>query len=961
MKNVKCIVNRDVQPLIKVNILNKEYLALLDSGAALTLIGDEVHKDLINYGYPLRKTTKLFSTVNGICEADGQYTIPLKFGNMKHVRRHKCYVIHGLPIILLGRDFMSKFRITCSFLPENPHWKFADQEFPFAKPNEPIKDKKSRALQANFVQNVSIKDQQSEIVDYVSQISLETCKEENRAKVTKVLYKNQNVFNPKPGRTNLVEFEMELLPGAKLSKQHPFKFGPVREAACDLCMDEAIKEGYIRPSKSPHCVPTIVVMKDGKKPRMVNAFGRTNDITASDTYPLPLLRQIFDSLGTAKYYTVLDLTKGFYQIPIREKDKWLTSFVNGRGLWEYNVMPFGVKNAPATFQRLMDEVLGGKERNGYCLCYIDDVIIFSDTFEDHLKHLDDVLTCIAKAGLTINPAKVQICTDKIEYLGMIVEPGSMTTSPKKVNAILNFPTPTNTKEVQRFMGIYNFVRVFVPQVSTTANPLHALQSPKNKFIWTPQCEKAFQQMKLDIVEYTKLYLPDRRKPFYIRTDASDVGIGAVLMQYDLDNVLHPVSYVSRSLSKAEKNYSTCHKECLGVIYALHKFRPYVEYTRFTVETDHQALQWLRNIKDPTGKLARWSADIQEFDMEVLYRKGSDNEFADALSRAPVDLPPAVEESDTASADAEKISSLIGAVETRETAKRGKQFKNSNFKPSKLNGPHPEIELHSLILSQEQDSIIKPCLDYIRSDKQTLPQDPKLRAKVITMAEDAFVFDNGLLVKYIPSWRLEDESFESNFKIVVPKSLQILLMTIYHDHPLSGHQHHKRTLLRLTEKYTWIGISTMVKLFCKTCLLCQKVNPSNKKPAGFMDSHRPNFPWEIIALDLVGPLPLSHNGFQYVLVIVDVFSRWVECFPLKTKNSQIITERLFETCCRFGFPRIVISDNGSEFTSQSFDDICRTFRIDTKHSPPYWPQANPTERQNRNIKSHLRKFTEKHKN
>ena len=292
----------------------------------------------------------------------------------------------------------------------------------------------------------------------------------------------------------------------------------------------------------------------------------------------------------------------------------------------------GLRNAPATFQRSIDEVLG-KLKWRICAVFFDDLLGHSRTFEKHLIDLPQILSRIRDAGMTIHPKKVQLCRRKFKLLGFIIDHGQIRPDPDKVSKLKNYPVPRNVKDIQKFLGLIGFYRRFIEKFADLARPLTKLLSKSVKFLWTEETQSSFENLRHALINYTLLYLPDLNKPFTIQTDASDVGIGAVLLQ-EIDEVRNPVWFASRVFQGAETRYSTSEKECLAVIYALDKFREFVEYSKFIIETDHQALAWLQRIKEPSGRLARWFMKLQMYDFEIKYRPGSSTHIhgADALSR-----------------------------------------------------------------------------------------------------------------------------------------------------------------------------------------------------------------------------------------------------------------------------------------------------------------------------------------
>jgi len=951
-------LNNSSNPLIYAEIAGVDYMSVLDTGADFSLINLELANKLREVNYFPKETDKLFVTANGVTTASGVMHIPVRLQKQDKYVTHRFYIIDDLPMILLGRDFMNHFHITFSVLNDDPYWMFKGVKRPFLDPKKKVK----KVLNVN---RTNIQKLNLDLIKEGKLVKMDNCPEEAKQHLNKILRKHASAFNTNPGQTDRYEFTIELKPGAVLPKQMPFPANPMKRQIIDRIMDEQIAHDWIEPSHSSCSSPCFLVPKPGNDHRMVQAYQKVNDGTKQDCYPQPTLKEIFASLEGAKYYTVFDMAKGFYQIKIRESDRWATAFVNHRGLWQYKVLPFGLKNAPAAFQRLMDMVLG-ENRRDYCLCYIDDVIIFSKTLEEHLAHIDLVVQKLKAAGLTINPKKTQLCLQQIKYLGMIVTPEGYSPDPEKVAAIQDFPEPANKKKLLSFLGSCNFYHNFLPRVSDIAAPLHNLLKQKTVWKFDDACKAAFKAIKQLILDHNKLYFPDMNLPFTIRTDASDVGLGAVLLQGlpDKPEVLIPIVYASRSLSQTEKNYSTTHKELLAIRWALKKFKGYIEYTSFFVETDHKALKWLMNLKDPCGKLARWAVELMEFDLDIEHIPGKDNDLADMLSRDPVGVP---ECEDMDNPDCKLTANQIADLKWRAKQenrvyvenKAGIMFTNYLTTEDNIIGPYPELELHAVKYAQRSDKFLSKVIDFLVTGKMS-SKDPNLQARIRTLAEDCCIFDNDLLVKYVPNWRVEDDSFDANFKIVAPDSLQHLLMRIYHDHPLSGHQGVNRTVKLLAQKWTWYKMIKMVREHCKTCVDCQKCKATNRKPAGLLQPNRASYPFEVLAIDFVGPLPTTQKGNSYLLVLVDTFTKWVEVFPMKSDKGEFVVEKLMETCCRFGFPRILISDNGSNFASDEFAAVCDAFNIAQKFCPTYWPQANPTERQNRNIKDYLRRYCKVHR-
>lgn len=338
-----------------------------------------------------------------------------------------------------------------------------------------------------------------------------------------------------------------------------------------------------------------------------------------------------DRLGDASFITTLDLSRGYWQVPVRQQDQHKTAFTTPYGLFQFRVMPFGLQGAPATFQRMMDVIL--QETHDFAAAYLDDVII--RTWEDHLRHVSDILQRLQDAGLTVKPRKCQFAMSRCAYLGHIVGGGEVCPEDVKVQAVRDFPIPTSKKQVRAFLGLTGYYRRFMPNYADIASPITDLtrKDAPNRVKWTPSCQQAFTSLKNTLCSSPVLRSPDFQRNFILQTDASDRGVGAVLSQRDDDGMDYPIAYFSKKLLPREVRYSTVEKECLAIKLATHAFRVYLLGRSFIIQTDHRSLKWLDQLKDTNSRLTRWSLALQPYCYTVEYRSGASNGNADALSRA----------------------------------------------------------------------------------------------------------------------------------------------------------------------------------------------------------------------------------------------------------------------------------------------------------------------------------------
>ena len=401
-----------------------------------------------------------------------------------------------------------------------------------------------------------------------------------------------------------------------------------------------LKLKVIEPSSSPWAAPVVLAPKPDGSWRFCVDYRKLNAATKRDVYPLPRIDAALAALGGSQYFTTIDLASGYWQVPLRSEDKEKTAFITPEGLYQYLYMPFGLTNAPATFQRLMDAVLAGVKWQ-CCLVYLDDIIIFSQSFDKHLRDIRKVFDRIKGANLTVKGSKCKFAMRKCNFLGRVVDINGTHPNPKKIEAVKNFPEPKKARNIQEFLGLVGFYRSFIPNMAKIAYPmLQCLTTFTNekKWNWTDECREAFDTLKKKLINYPILRHPDNDKPFVVETDASKKGLGAILSQ-EHDDGSHPVEFISRTLSRDEKKWSTTEQEALGVVWACEQFRHYLIGTPFKVITDHNALRWVLH-STKSGRLQRWSLRLQEFEFEVYYRKGSLTAGPDALSRNPIPSNPA---------------------------------------------------------------------------------------------------------------------------------------------------------------------------------------------------------------------------------------------------------------------------------------------------------------------------------
>ena len=563
-----------------------------------------------------------------------------------------------------------------------------------------------------------------------------------------------------------------------------------------------------------------------------------------------------------------------------------TAFCTTEGLYEFKVMPFGLCNAPATFQRLMDIVLTGLQWTS-CLVYLDDIIVLGRTFTEHLSNLGSVFSRIRDAGLKIKPEKCSFLKEKVKYLGHIVSKEGIAADPEKTATVKTWPTPTRTKEVQQFLGLANYYRRFIKDFAQIAKPLQKLTERTSSFLWTTECQKSFEILRHLLSSPPILSYPDFTKPFILDTDASNDGIGGVLSQLDKDGREHVVAYGSRLLTKPERNYCVTRKELLAVVTFVTHFRTYLLGHTFTLRTDHGPLTWLYSMKEPEGQVARWLEKLQEYNFEIVHRKWLRHINADALSRLPCHQCGLNEE-------------VI-------------QEEGSSVAVVQLSG----LSAEEILNNQREDQDLKTIIEAKMT--QTHPPNPKpktgqcLEQRRLLQLWDHLLLRNGLLY-----CKCIDRKHPSRvqYQLVVPPKLRSQVLKEIHEGAMGGHLGEEKTLQKLKDRFYWPGHWKSVQEWCHTCPACSQRKTPTPKNLAPLQSVTVSSPMQMVAIDILGPLPVTLAGNKYILVAADYFSKWIEAYAIPNQEATTIAHKLLdEMFCRFALPEKHHSDQGRQFEAE----------------------------------------------
>ena len=809
-----------------------------------------------------------------------------------------------------------------------------------------------------------------------------------REQIRVLLEKNADILSLNEydvGRTTLVQQTINTgdhQPIRQSLRRHPI----AHLEAIDQQVEEMRQHGIIEPAASPWASNVVLVRKKDGSLRFCVDYRALNSITYKDTYPLPHIDLCLDSLSGSTWFTTLDLRSGYHNIPISQEDKDKTAFITRRGCWRYNVMPFGLTCAPSVFQRLMDLVLCGLTFE-VCMVFLDDIIVFASNFDEHLSRLEQVFQRLRSANLKVKPSKCKLFQKRVEFLGHVVSAAGIEMQPDKVLAVRTWPVPKNLHELRSFIGLCSYYRKFIAGFADVAAPLNSLMAKNKPFIWTEQQNEAFDQLKERLTTAPILAMPRDGGLFYLDTDASDCGLGAVLSQIQ-DNSERVIAYASRTLNNAEKNYCVTRKELLAVVYGLKQFRQFLLGRHFIIRTDHSALQWLQKTPEPIAQQARWLAYIEQFDYAIEHRPGVRHGNADALSRRPqscrncsacrnnYDLNETQMKSEEAVPQLARCS-LVVSVDTNSGEHRENSMEESSEEVLQQQGtsdagqPIRQLRLPDSLCAQDVDYIAKAqqedlefgCIVKWRLKQETAPSINELLAeseecKILLSQWHRLLVKDGLV------YRTTDSRGNKLMQLLIPKCLRQSVLQQCHTGMCGGHLGTNKTMEQVKRRAFWFGWRGDVRRFCRRCTNCKSYHRGKLPRSAALQPIITGAPFERLSVDLTGPHTRSFRGSVYILTCIDPFTKWVEAFPLPNKEASTVAKILVEQVfCRFGVPIALLTDRGKEVDGRIMNEVCKLMEIDKMRTTSYKPSTNAAiERFHRTLNSMLgRVVSENQKN
>lgn len=800
--------------------------------------------------------------------------------------------------------------------------------------------------------------------DVISRLRTEHLNPEEKANLLELCSKYADVFYIEGEAltfTNKIKHNIRTtdeIPVYTKSYRYPF----VHREEVSSQINKMLEQGIIRPSESAWSSPIWVVPKkvdaSGKqKWRLVVDFRKLNEKTINDKYPIPNITDVLDKLGKCQYFTTLDLASGFYQVEMNPDDIPKTAFNVEHGHFEFLRMPMGLKNSPSTFQRVMDNVLKGLQ-NVICLVYLDDIIVFSTSLQEHMVNLEKVFQRLRESNFKIQLDKSEFLKLETAYLGHVISSEGIKPNPDKIAAIQKYPLPKTPKEIKQFLGLIGYYRKFIPDFARLTKPLTQCLKKGRKITFDTNYTNCFEKCKTLLTNDPILRYPDFSKEFILTTDASNFAISGILSQGSIGSD-KPIAYASRTLNESETNYSTIEKELLAIVWATKYFRPYLFGRKFKIVTDHKPLEWVMSLKDPNSRLTRWRLKLSEYDFNVVYKKGKNNTNADALSRVeicneevssiianPTDRPPTVNNSDTLTAHTADENPIFEVPITDDPFNKFHRqlcltVVGDIKKRATVTRPFDTHTRTSVQLSQSnlEEDLVNAIKEYV---------NPKIKTALLI---------NPPLAMYDIIPIIQQKFRSSSMKLVLAKKEVENVKEYLRQQDIIRHYHEGKTnhrginecYLALSEKYFWPKMKELITKFINDCTICGQAK-YDRNPI------RPRFnvvppatrPFEIVHMD-----SFTAQSEKYV-TFIDVFSKYGQAYLLRDGTAISIVQALLTFSTHHGLPLTIITDQGTEFTNQIFSEFCKVHKITHHQTLAHSPNANGNiERFHSTLLEHLR--------
>ena len=763
-----------------------------------------------------------------------------------------------------------------------------------------------------------------------------------------LIYNNRDLFasdlRDLPG-TDLVYHHIDTGDAAPI-RQRPYRHSPEVKREIDKHIEQLLESDIIEESDSPWGSPVVLVAKKNGTSRLCIDYRRLNSVTKPVFYPLPLLEDVFQTVAenNPSIFSTIDMTSGFWQIPLDPLTKNRTAFVTHRGNYHFKRLPMGLKSSPSVFQALVTKVL----RNilfTYALCYIDDVLIMSSSPEEHCEHLREVFDRFRQAKLRLNGPKSKFARGRVLYLGHVLSKAGIAPDASKVSLIKEHPVPQNTKQLRSFLGIANYYRRFIKDFSIKTAHLRSLLKRDAVFVWNSVHQEEFNFLKDALTSAPILAFPNMRKDFILTTDACVSGIAYILSQLDDQQREHVICYGGRGLRSSEVNWTVSELECLAIIEGTRAYHPYLAGRQFTIVTDHVSLTFLQSLKAGKGRLQRWALHLQGYNFTIRYKPGRKLTSADGLSRRDYPPPPPPSSDDEVLNDDAFLNAISSdPFDCEVNSKSNKpQLYELQFEYDTPSVPQVEQAINIVAISDDYDipTMQRQCPDfqdmfaYIESGE--LPSDDISARRLVIESEHYAIIDNILYHLHRPRTKHIDKVSPVIRQVCLPRTLRDEVTKAYHDN--NGHIGFDKTYESIRGKYFWPRMYADLSEYVNSCVDCQQT----KRPVHSKKAPLKSLPVEDVFarfhLDYLGPLPPS-NGYRYLLVAIDSTSLYPEIHPTKTcdaeETARILYEQVFS---RYGCPLSILTDRGACFRSTLVTALCKLFKVKQIFTSSYHPQTN----------------------
>ncbi|RYX87425.1 hypothetical protein EON73_01410, partial [bacterium] len=779
-------------------------------------------------------------------------------------------------------------------------------------------------------------------------------------------------------------------------------------------VQKLLENDLIEMSTSPYNSPLIIVPKkstDGtKKYRMCVDYRKLNKKLVPDKHPLPRIDDILEGLGRARYFSVCDLYAGYHQIPLEEESRPLSSFCTDNGFFQWKVLPFGLNIAPSSFTRMMSIAFSGLSPDK-AFIYMDDLIVIGFTENQHVNNLENVFKTCRKFNLKLNPEKCAFFRHEVYFLGHKCTRDGLLPDPAKTHAIQNYERPKNKDAVKRFVAFANYYRRFIKNFAGIARPLSQLTGKKVEFIWTDECEKAFQKLKQSLISVEVLAYPDFTKPFIVTVDASQFACGAVLSQ-EINGIDRPVQFISKTFKKGERNKPIIEKELLAIHFAITTLRPYLYGTKFVVYSDHKPLIYLYSLKNPASKLTRIRLDLEEYNFVVQYIKGANNVVADALSRISIqDLKESIEDcSEEPKIDQSKINTpkKVLKMSAKSSKKRSVNkilaiTRSMSRNMSKLVPKTPfkaveELQSQNNFKAyemQRQRNAFRPRIRTTKINEEIREIELKIfykRRQIIKISLANCTIEK--LLKLIEKearaieineleWPLHDAIFKTcsieDFKNACNQSLielRIILLDtpekienneekvkiiekFHNDKLFGGHQNSKKLYAAIRDRYYWKSMLKDIVKYTENCEICKKNKMLTRTKEQMILTKTPQKSFELVIIDTIGPITQKDGSKINIVTMICDLTKYLVCAPVPDKSAKEVAKAIFEHFILiYGPMKEIRSDRGTEYINQVIQELCKLLKIDHKSSTAHHHESVGTiERNHKEFNKYIRIYFE----